>query len=192
MVDVPLRLVTRFQRHPVHGLNAIAQWLPRTGWNGEPDDPAPPIVAIICDSESPQMAETLDPPQLPAFALWANGTSKTTSQGRPATQLDIAGAYCTNARADPLAAIVECSYILRAARLCMTRFNSLSFSEAEGEPSYRMQNGIRIMEMSSCEEARRTATSKGKKTKMWGFLDITLIVVDGITRLPPVLTPFTP
>jgi hypothetical protein len=185
LLDPVAVLVTEFFRHEVHGINVLAQRLPRFVFNSNVEEPAPPIVNIVNDRESPSMADKLDPPKLPAFALWVDSTARIEAKGNPQNKTSIvklAGAYCTPYGADPIASRQACGYILSAGWLCMDRFSSTTVAEAPGEPSYRQLNGYRILEVASCEMAQRTATSPGRKTKMWGFLDIEVVVATALRK----------
>lgn len=194
MLNIVAKLVSEWNRHATYGVAALAHTFPRNGWNGQAADPAPPtLFDVVCDRDFPDMMETLDPPPVlvgrPCWAIWINDTTRVEWKSKKAHAVDLVASWCTPPEIDAAVAVSNAGYILRAGQLCMSLFENPTLSDPQAGPSYRQLNGVRIMEVLSCEQAQRTATSRGKKTKFWGFLDITVVVIDGAMKLPVLPAP---
>jgi hypothetical protein len=173
MINEVIRLFARWGAVADHGVNDLAASLPRTNFGAEPDDPAPEDVSIFSDVDDSGTARDIDPPDVPAFVLWGVSTAKIDYRGYPlARRITVAGAYVTAEDADPLTAVRNCGYILRAGSVTyLSRYNSQSLSK-----DYRQHNGVLVLEVADVEEHRLTA-AVGRR-KMWGMLEINAIVAE--------------
>lgn len=174
MINQVVMLLSRWAADADHGVNDLAQSIPRTNFAPTPDDPAPPIVDIFSDVDDAGTAREMDPPTVPALVFWGASEADLKKKGDLpiSRRITIAAAYVTAEDADPLTAIRDCGYILRAEAISiMSRFNRVSLSAA-----YRELNGIRITEVTDVNEYRLTA-SVGRR-KMWGLLEINATVIE--------------
>lgn len=172
MINDTVRLLEAFFKSPDHGINAMAQGIPRAGLLGADPDPAPPIITVCSDMSDAGVAEKIEPAEVPAFMLFGDSSADTKMQGyKIAKEVIVAGTYVTDEGADSIAAVRDCGYILRAGLLTLGRYNS---SEKAG--ALRVLNGLRVMEISKVVEQRVTV-AVGRR-KMWGFLAIHATVVE--------------
>lgn len=173
MINETIRLLARWGAVAEHGINDLAAVLPRTNFGADPDDDAPQAVAIFSDVDDAGTAKDLDPPDVPAFVLWGVSTARIEARGYPtARRITIAGAYVTAEDADPITAVRNCGYILRAGQVCfVSRYNRQSLSQ-----DYRQHNGVLVLEIADVEEHRLTA-AVGRR-KMWGMLEINATVAE--------------
>lgn len=177
MINEVVKLLERFGADPDHGVNELAQSIPRTNLAPSPDDSAPPIVAIFSDIDDAGTAREMDPPDVPALVFWGASEADITQKGLLpiAKKITIAAAYVTAEDADPLTTIRDCGYILRAQAISMmSRFNRVTLSAA-----YRELNGVRITEVTDVNEYRLTATV-GRR-KMWGLLEINAVAIETLS-----------
>jgi len=79
----------------------------------------------------------------------------------------------TDEKADPIESEKNCGYILRGGVISFERFNNQSVSK-----DFRRLNGVKILEIRSVVEQRAPA-AVGRR-KMWGFLEIRVIVLDDL------------
>lgn len=172
MLDITVQLLANFARLPDGGVNDMAQSIPRKNIDPlQPDDPAPPLVAVVDDVTDKGVAANLDPSEVPALMIFGDSTAEVSYRGyKIAREVSIAAAFITAEDADPIESARVCGYILRGARLTFGRYNT-----SAGKP-YRELNGIKVMEITKSEETRITA-AVGRR-KMWGFLDIRATVVE--------------
>lgn len=175
MINETVVLLSAFAAHPDHGVNEMAQGIPRKNIDPlKPDEPAPPIVAIVDDQNDPGVANGLDPSEVPCFMLWGDSAPPIEYKGyKLAKEVIIAAAFVTEENADPIASEKACGNILRGGMITFGRFNHQSYSR-----SFRELNGIRILEIKSATE-QRVVAAVGRR-KMWGFLDIRAIVVENL------------
>lgn len=173
MINETLQLLARFAQHPEHGLNDLAGTIPRANIDpAKPDDEAPPALQIVTVLDDEGAAKDLNPETLPCFMMWGVTSARITyGTYKIARQVTIAGAFVTDENADPLSTSNACGYILRGGTMTFWRFNSQSNSQG-----YRELNGITIMEVRSVTEHRVTYAEG--RCKMWGFLELEVIVVD--------------
>jgi hypothetical protein len=172
MLDIAVRLVAAFCADATHGINEMAQGLPRATMVPGIFDDAPPLVALCNDADDESVAAALEPPEVPAFMFWGDSAADVDVRGyKIAKEVIIAGAFVTEDGADPLASVRACGYILRAGILTLGRYNS-----QENSKGFRKLNGISIHQITSVTEQRMTAVVGTRK--MWGFLDIRATVVE--------------
>lgn len=171
MLNEVVLLLSDFLRDPEHGVNEMAGTLPRKSPTGV-DYPAPPVVKVYSDMDTPEVARDLTAPSLPAVIVWGDSDTSTTYRGyKVARDVVIAIGYVTEDSVDDLVTNRECGYILRGGILTFGRYNDQKRSEG-----YRELNGIRIMEVSKVTEQRVTA-AVGRQ-KLWGFLEVHAIAVE--------------
>lgn len=172
MINETVRLLSAFLLDPQHGVNEMAQTLPRTALGGASADPAPPIVSVFNDVDTPSVATDLTAPQVPALVVWGDSDVETTYKGyKIARDVIIAVAYVTEDGVDNLVTNRDCGYILRGGILTFGRYNNQKLSEG-----YRELSGIRIMEVREVTGQRVTA-AVGRQ-KMWGFLAVRVVAVE--------------
>lgn len=168
-----MTLLAAWSRDATHGINEMTQQIPRAKFGGGPDDPAVPLIAIVDDQTDPGVAKSLAPSEMPCIMLFGDSDAPVEYNRKPAREIALAAAFCTEEDADPLEAARLCGYYMRGARRSFFRFNHQSYSR-----DYRKLNGVLIMEISKVTEQRVTA-AEGRH-KMWGFLDVRAIVVDDL------------
>jgi hypothetical protein len=174
VINETVQLISAFAGNVNHGINEMAQGIPRRNINpAKPDDAAPPLVTIVDDINDEGVAKGLDPEEVPCFMFWGDSSSPLDYKGYKVTEVVIAGAFVTDASADPLSMEKACGYILRGGILTLGRFNNQTFSQG-----FRELNGIKILEIKSVTEQRIPA-AVGRR-KLWGFLDIRVIVVENL------------
>lgn len=175
MLNETVQLVAEFFRSAEHGVNVMAQTIPRKNIDPlKPDDAAPPILTVVDDVNDPGVAANLDPAEVPCLMVWGDSTTQVDFKGyKLAREVVIAAAFVTTEDADPLAMEKACGYILRGGRLTMGRFDSQAIAR-----NFRELNGIRVMQVQNVTE-QRIPVAVGRR-KMWGFLDIRLIVVESL------------
>lgn len=174
MINQVVMLLSRWAADAEHGVNELAQSIPRSNFAPAPDDPAPPLVAFFSDVDDAGTAREMDPPDVPALVFWGMTEADMQPKGQLeiSRKISIAAAYVTAEDADPLTAIRDCGYILRAEAISlMARFNRVNLSK-----SCRELNGIRITHVTDVNEYRLTA-SVGRR-KMWGLLEINATVIE--------------
>lgn len=175
MINETVQLLAAFAAHVDHGVNEMAQGIPRKNLDPlKPDDPAPPILAIVDDVNDEGVAKNLDPEEVPCFMMWGDSVAQVEYKGyKLAREVVIAGAFVTEEGADILTMERACGYILRGGMITFGRFNHQSYSR-----NFRELNGIKILEIRTVTEQRIPA-AVGRR-KMWGFLDIRVIVVENL------------
>lgn len=172
VIDNVVRLLEAFFKDPTHGINEMAQSLPRATLVPGVFDPAPAIVTICSDLSDAGVAEKLEPADVPCMMLFGDSMADTTMAGyKIAKEVVIAATYVTDEKADPLTAVRDAGYILRAGLLTLGRYNS-----ADKAGSLRALNGIKVLKLDKVVEQRVTA-AVGRR-KMWGFLAIHATVVE--------------
>jgi hypothetical protein len=175
MIDVTVRLLEAFFNDPVHGINEMAQTLPRKTLDPMVDDPAPALVTVCSDLSDPDVAEKLEPAKVPAFMLFGDSAADITMRGyKVAKEVIVAGTFVTDETADSLTSSRDCGYILRGGLLTLGRYNS-----ADKAGALRSLNGIKVLEISKVVEQRVTV-AVGRR-KMWGFLAIHATVVESLS-----------
>lgn len=174
MINETVQLLSAFAKTTEHGINGMAQGIPRKHIDSTlPDDPAPPILAIVNDVTDEGVAKGLDPDEVPCFMFWGDSSEPIEYKGHKHAEVIVAGAFVTDAGADPLSMEKSCGYILRGGVLTFGRFNNQAFSKG-----FRELNGIKILEIRSVIEQRFPA-AEGRR-KMWGYLTIRAIVAENL------------
>lgn len=175
MINETVQLLSAFAANLEHGVNEMAQGIPRKNIDPlKPDGEAPPIVPILDDQNDPGVANGLDPEEVPCFMMWGDSAPPIEYKNyKIAREVIVAGAFVTAENADPLEAERVCGIILRGGMLTFGRFNHQGYSR-----SFRELNGIKILEIKSATE-QRVVAAVGRR-KMWGFLDIRAIVVENL------------
>lgn len=175
MLDTTVTLLSAWARNVDNGWNASTAVIPRFKFGVAPPEqwPAPPVIAIVDDQMDPGVAKELAPSELPCIMIWGDSDAETRYKDRPAREVAIAAAFCTNEDMDPLEAERLCGFYMRGGRLSYFRYNRQGLSR-----DYRKLNGVLVMEVSKCTEQRITAAVG--RYKMWGFLDLRVIVVDDL------------
>lgn len=173
MINETVQLLSRFATHPDHGVNELAGSIPRKNIDAtKPDDDAPPIVAIVDDVNDEGVAAALDPRDVPCIMFFGDSSAIINLPGyRLAREVKVVAAFVTEENADPLTSERACGYLLRALQMTFGRYNSQDLSKG-----YRTLNGIKVLEIKRVVE-QRLSVADGRR-KMWGFLDLQVIVVD--------------
>jgi hypothetical protein len=175
VINETVQLLAAFAAHVEHGVNVMAQGIPRKNLDPlKPDDEAPPILSIADDVNDPGVANGLDPEEVPCFMMWGDSQAAIEVRGyKTAKEVVIAAAFVTDEKADPIAAEKACGYILRGGVITFGRFNHQPYSRG-----FRELNGIKILEIRSVTE-QRVVAAVGRR-KMWGFLDIRVTVIENL------------
>lgn len=175
MIVEVTRLLDRWFKHEVFGLEAMLREVPRKTPEGT-TDPMPEMPCIVNDTEDATVAKELEPAKVPAFVLYGtNGPDipidKSGDRSRQvARSVIIAAAYITR-DADPLRATQDGNYVLRAGRRSLSAFNSLEKSKG-----FRRLNTITIAQIRNVGE-RQVKGAVGR-SQLWGFLLATVVVID--------------
>lgn len=174
MINEVVQLLSVFASSAEHGVNEMAQGIPRKNVDPlKPDDTAPPVVAVVDDINDAGVAAGLDPEEVPCFMMWGDSALPSEYKGYKVTEVVVAGAFVTDAHADALSSEKACGYILRGGMLTFGRFNHQAYSKG-----LRELNGIKILEIRSVTE-QRVPAAVGRR-KIWGFLDIRVVVVENL------------
>lgn len=170
MIDVAVVLIAAFLKHAEHGVNEMAQSLPRNKWGGGIMD-VPRLVKIFDDVEDDAIAEDLDPPEVPALIVWGDsaGDAPANKLYRISKNVIVAAAYVTETGDDNKQCRNECGLVLRGAMLSLMRYNNQANSAG-----FREFNGIKVHEITSATDQRMTAAVGARK--MWGVLQIRAVV----------------
>jgi hypothetical protein len=172
VIDNVVRLLEAFFQDPTHGINEMAQSLPRTTLDPLVSDPAPVIVSICSDLSDAGVAEKMEPADVPCVMLFGDSSADTSIAGyKIAKEVIVAATFVTDEKADSLSSARDAGYILRAGLLTLGRYNS-----ADKAGSLRKLNGITVLQINKVVEQRVTA-AVGRR-KMWGFLAIHLTAVE--------------
>jgi hypothetical protein len=185
MVDETATILDRWNRHAVHGVNALALELPRfkmheDGTIGPEEWPAPATAALFLDLEDKGTASELDPPKLPAFCTWGEGNpNQVDLQDRhfkgTAFSVLVGTAYVTKAGVPADVAIRTAGAFLRANRISFRRFNSQELSIA-----YREYNDVRVLKLEHVASQKVPGLPVGASL-LWGFNITRAFVVDRLT-----------
>ena len=154
----------------------MAATLPRDRVGGG-TDAAPGSVHVFTDVDDKGVAKTLTPPESPAIIVFAETRAvelgNRRQRQRQPRPMVLAIAYVTNDEADELAAQQQCDLFLRAGVLTLDKYNDQTASAG-----FRDLNGVRVLEVANVVE--RTVTIANETSKLWGWLEVHLSVVDGI------------
>lgn len=170
------QLLAAFCRHETYGLVAMAATLPLNRIGGG-TDPAPGAINVYTDVDDKGVAKTLVPPESPAIVVFAETRaveigSRRQRQRQPRPMV-LAIAYVTDDEADELHAQQQCDLFLRAGILMLDKYN-----EQAASSGFRDLNGVRVLEVTNVIE--RSVTVANETSKMWGWLEVHLSVVDSI------------
>jgi len=175
MIRESVQLIAAFLADATYGINAMAADLPRDKIGGGSED-APGTVNIYNDRDDAGVAKNLTPPEFPSIIVF--GETREVADGfddKPQTPhpITIAIGYVTNDGADELTSQAACAILIRAAKRSLRRYNTQTASAG-----YRELNGIRVMKVTKALE--RFVTVVAEQTKLWGWLEVHLTVVDGV------------
>lgn len=175
MTNEVTQIITRWQGHPVHGVNALAGKIPRADVNGGDDWPAPPTMYLFDDLMGDVVNDQLElePPATPCLLNFCQSDIRFDNpkeQRAISRQITIASAYCTQDMPTDVA-VRNGGLSLRALVQCYERFNHQTLSDG-----YRELNGVRVQKVSDIS-VTRVAGAVGR-SKMWGIALCTLIAID--------------
>lgn len=173
MIDETVQLIAAAAEDEANGVNAIAQVLPRFRFGGIIENPAPPVVPIVNDSDDASVSSEEGPSELPAFMLWADAGGAPKARATAASDVTLFGAFVTRADADSMTAARTANLIVRAAMICFARFNSQALSGA-----YRELNGVRVLMIDEDQTLVHRVTWTVGRIKYWNLIEIHAQVVD--------------
>jgi hypothetical protein len=172
------RMITAWLGHATHGVNAIAAQIPRDKIGGG-TYPAPPTVALYCAADSKKVRVSMEPESAPALVIRALLAPDEPAKGyRPSGEIPIAVFFMVDEKADDQTASDAATYILRAAKLSLARFNSERLAG-----SARTLNDIRITKIVRTTEHRIPESNGRYKTP--AFLEVIVAATDGFGSPTP-------